>query len=634
MHRRTPSHLATRRSATRTDAATLDPQLVADPVYVLDTVLAEIEADIAAHPPERGGALLGAPGLSIVTEFLHDRWARTTGASYQPSLLSREGDESLESSVHLVESATGLRFRGYVHSHPGGLDLPSGQDLVSFADTLRINPALRWLEVPIVTNSNVEAPRPHEATLASGKISWFSVRSGMDGRSVCAPRRLVVSPLGSELNALATDLGAEADAPGWQPTTVDGARVLRASLLLADGSTLELYVRPDQYPSAAPEVIVIDDTGKRHQVSLRWDEADDGLKAVAERVHASVRSRAGRAAAEIGAESASVNVAAGLRARLDGIVPPSIRGARVSVFGLGSGGSQMVEVLVRSGVEHFALVDSDRVSVENLSRSTYVFDDIGRLKTDALAQRITAINPGAHVETHASSVQDLSAVVLDRLASSAGLLIGATDDPGAQALINLHAYRAGTPAVFGGVYEYGQGGEAVFTIPGLTPCYRCATAIRHSGSHQLLGGHDYGLRPGRLTGAPALGADIAHVAAAAAKIGLALLVLDQSDSPLVAEFLAPSMAHTSDTVASLVQFAMVAGYDYFPRVFGGVAGQGAWQTVWLTVHPDPDCPICGEVSDHKCVDVGPPPPALDPISLEEIAAAIANARPPDEDHAP
>jgi hypothetical protein len=381
--------------------------------------------------------------------------------------------------------------------------------------------------------------------------------------------------------------------------------VLEAQLTLPMGPTVSVRIDPVHYPKRAPRCALVNGGDRRGPVRAAWEPGQPGARG--ELIAAAVRKLVGTG----GAAPLPVNrptttpvrsheeVAAGLRARLDGIVPPSIRSARVAVFGLGSGGSRIAEVLARSGVESFVLVDPDTVAVENLSRSVYVFGDVGQTKTDALGRYLQAINPAVQVETYPASVQGLTIEQLKALCADAALVVGATDDPRAQALINFCAYPAGVPAVYGGVYELGRAGEIVFAVPGLTPCYRCATAIRHQGSHRLLGGHDYGLRPGRLTGAPALGADIHHVATAAAKIGLALLALDDIDSPLVREFLLPSISRPGRWPANLVQLSTVPGYDYFGELFKGVVAQGAWQTVWLTVLPDPACQICGADDDES-----------------------------------
>jgi hypothetical protein len=37
----------------------------------------------------------------------------------------------------------------------------------------------------------------------------------------------------------------------------------------------------------------------------------------------------------------------------------------------------------------------------------------------------------------------------------------------------------------------------------------------------------------------------------------------------------------------------VAGYWFYPQLFGDVPGQGAFQSVWLSPERSEGCPVCG-----------------------------------------
>ena len=60
---------------------------------------------------------------------------------------------------------------------------------------------------------------------------------------------------------------------------------------------------------------------------------------------------------------------------------------RVGIAGLGGLGSHIAVFLARAGVQHLHLVDFDRVDASNLSRQHYFLRDVGRLKTEALAEQ-------------------------------------------------------------------------------------------------------------------------------------------------------------------------------------------------------------------------------------------------------
>lgn len=70
--------------------------------------------------------------------------------------------------------------------------------------------------------------------------------------------------------------------------------------------------------------------------------------------------------------------------------------ARVAVIGVGGVGSWAVEALARSGIGHLTLVDLDEICVSNVNRQLHAMDgQIGRQKTEAMAERVRAIHPGA-----------------------------------------------------------------------------------------------------------------------------------------------------------------------------------------------------------------------------------------------
>lgn len=75
-----------------------------------------------------------------------------------------------------------------------------------------------------------------------------------------------------------------------------------------------------------------------------------------------------------------------------------IQSKRVIVFGVGGVGSWCVESLVRSGVRHLTIVDSDCVCESNVNRQLMATTKtIGRVKVDAMCERLLEINPDAEI---------------------------------------------------------------------------------------------------------------------------------------------------------------------------------------------------------------------------------------------
>ena len=76
-----------------------------------------------------------------------------------------------------------------------------------------------------------------------------------------------------------------------------------------------------------------------------------------------------------------------------------IRACRVIIFGVGGVGSWAAESLIRSGVGHLTMVDSDRVDATNVNRQCpATTETIGYVKVEAMKSRLLSINPKAEVE--------------------------------------------------------------------------------------------------------------------------------------------------------------------------------------------------------------------------------------------
>lgn len=71
---------------------------------------------------------------------------------------------------------------------------------------------------------------------------------------------------------------------------------------------------------------------------------------------------------------------------------------RVIIFGVGGVGSWCAESLVRSGIRHLAIVDSDTVCASNINRQLMATTEtVGCVKVDVLRERLLTINPAAEI---------------------------------------------------------------------------------------------------------------------------------------------------------------------------------------------------------------------------------------------
>lgn len=71
---------------------------------------------------------------------------------------------------------------------------------------------------------------------------------------------------------------------------------------------------------------------------------------------------------------------------------------RVIIFGVGGVGSWCAESLIRSGICHLTIVDSDVVNITNVNRQLMATTrTIGQVKVEVLRQRLLDINPDAEI---------------------------------------------------------------------------------------------------------------------------------------------------------------------------------------------------------------------------------------------
>ncbi len=233
-------------------------------VAFLDIVLDQIEEHIARFPPERGGALLGPVGQPLVTEFIFDPEARTSGVTYTPS-------RSLADRVRARESADRqIELKGMLHSHPGNMGRPSQGDHHAYEDSLEGAPWLGRLVAPIVT-AGTRLRREHDVPLPSGTMSVYIAERRPDAPAGVAvePAEPHVLKISRDLEGLASALGGTAEPPFV--TDIEG-QIYVAGVVGCEGYDLQVLVGP-AYPFTPPVVIA----ARRPDVQGDLDEPRLGL---------------------------------------------------------------------------------------------------------------------------------------------------------------------------------------------------------------------------------------------------------------------------------------------------------------------------------------------------------------------
>jgi molybdopterin/thiamine biosynthesis adenylyltransferase len=210
------------------------------------------------------------------------------------------------------------------------------------------------------------------------------------------------------------------------------------------------------------------------------------------------------------------------RAVLD---PDLAREQVLLIIGLGSGGSRVAEEAARSGVGRLILIDrpQERLEEHNIARHVLGYSGLGRLKLDAMRERLADINPGCEVMICSLDVR----LETDRLAELVGGCTQVnlcTDNEPSKHAVNQVAMAMGRPLVFAGVFDGGIGGEVGRCMPG-SACYACmCTYLQRQASMDADPPQehlDYGrLDDDEARSTAALNIDIAQIALIQARVGL------------------------------------------------------------------------------------------------------------------
>lgn len=145
--------------------------------------------------------------------------------------------------------------------------------------------------------------------------------------------------------------------------------------------------------------------------------------------------------------------------------------AHAVIIGAGGLGAPIIQYLAAAGVGHLTLVDDDTVALSNLQRQTlFTTADIGRVKVDAAAEAVAALNPDVRVTRHPVRVDAANAPAM---LAGADVVIDGCDNFATRLAVADAAQAARIPLVSAAV---GQFDGQLATYRGWEadkPCYRC-----------------------------------------------------------------------------------------------------------------------------------------------------------------
>jgi len=247
--------------------------------------------------------------------------------------------------------------------------------------------------------------------------------------------------------------------------------------------------------------------------------------------------------------------------------------------------------------------DFDEVEVSNLARTNYSLADalVRRKKVFALARRLEDISPLVKVHSYPKSITAMTEDELDDLFDGVDLVIAGTDHFQAQALINQEAVKRRVPAVFIGIHAGAQGGRVIWTLPGVTPCYRCVARERYQAARDHVDAADLKAAVGGIF-------DCQFIDMIAGKLVLA--ILERGQDSVMGHFF-QRMGVRNDVIVRCdpgygwgneIWNAVLADLPRGPKDFARELKENvlfAMDTIWLQGEYDPECPVCGAPADRK-----------------------------------
>ena len=147
----------------------------------------------------------------------------------------------------------------------------------------------------------------------------------------------------------------------------------------------------------------------------------------------------------------------------------------VMIAGCGSGGGQVAQQLVMSGVRDFTLVDMDELEVENVIRHVCGMRHVGQRKTAALADVLRDRNPRVAVREFDEELVAWRG--LEEEIDRASVVVVGTDNEPSRYRLNEVCVEKRTPFTVGRVFTRGIGGEVYAYRPGNGGCLACLERV-------------------------------------------------------------------------------------------------------------------------------------------------------------
>ena len=216
--------------------------------------------------------------------------------------------------------------------------------------------------------------------------------------------------------------------------------------------------------------------------------------------------------------------------RNTGILESDIMLEKGAMFiGCGSVGSLFALELAKAGVGRFLLIDNDIFGYHNICRHQCGIYDVGRYKTESLAERILQVNPYAKIVTKNMTVQDVPIAELVEFCDKNTIVIGGADNREGDLYANNLAQQIEMPFMSIGCWERAFAGEIFYCLPKGMPNYQDFVEVTGTLSGRVTQNRRFYTTEEDLKKAtfePGISADINYVTIIAVKMALDILNID------------------------------------------------------------------------------------------------------------
>jgi len=305
----------------------------------------------------------------------------------------------------------------------------------------------------------------------------------------------------------------------------------------------------------------------------------------------------GYVSTKIGWERVEVKILPGkneIFSRFGGLLETDVLSEKkVLICGLGSGGSQIAIELSKASVMNYTIMDHDRLEVGNISRHMAGISDVGRYKTNVMAEMILEKNPYCKIHTEEKKISWDTAEEIREMVRDVDLVICATDGNTSRNIINRICVEESKPCMFPGAFRRAYGGQILFVRPHKTLCYQCfrmhlpdQAMDQEISSPEQAEGLAYTDRPVSIE--PGLSADIAPISFMTVKLAIQYFLrgknttLKSLDDDLVAPWFIWLNRREVDTQ-----------YENLEPLEFNLDGFHILRWYGIDVKPHPACPVCG-----------------------------------------